>query len=308
MILALFLCATLLGMLGPLISPIWRRTDPSIWVWEGFIIVILSAAFFEVGLGLFALPTVLSGVGLTSFSRSCQRVLEGIAPGQSWVGWLAFITSVSIPVGAAFRVRTVWKTLSSLRNNLDLFESVTHREREFLILPLAEPTALSISDHRCRILVSEGLVQMVDDGMLAAILAHEQAHLTHRHQRILFCLSAVEGGIPFLRWSTSLVRLGLERWADEVAANHVGRDRVAEALLRVIDLNLEPSCVPAFGVAQHLIQRVQALKSPVTPPAKALSLCSFALPRALELAGVGVLAWWGVVVYLLLFVPQPCPL
>jgi Zn-dependent protease with chaperone function len=105
------------------------------------------------------------------------------------------------------------------------------------------------------IIVSDGLQQTLDADERAAVLAHEQSHLTHQHS--LYELAALLAGAvnPLLRPLQREINFSLERWADEDAAAVQGRAVAASALaasaLQSVGAALRPAlahattCVPA---------------------------------------------------------------
>src|SRR5207245_9643782 len=98
---------------------------------------------------------------------------------------------------------------------------------------------------------------------LGATVRPECAHLDQRPQRYLLLARAVDAGfrfLPFVRRSTAAVRIGLERWADEVAAGETaeGREIVREALLMTTAAVVGSELAP-FSAAESVIERLEAL-------------------------------------------------
>ena len=112
----------------------------------------------------------------------------------------------------------------------------TRSNYELVVVPSPHLLAVSVAGRQPQVIVSTGLIETLLPEELEAVVRHECAHLDQRHQRYLLVARAVDAGfrfLPFVRRSTAAVRIGLERWADEVAAGETaeGRERVREALL-----------------------------------------------------------------------------
>ena len=68
------------------------------------------------------------------------------------------------------------------------------------------------------IVISDGMQRSLDDHQRAAVLAHEQSHLTHQHS-VYELIALLAGALnPFLRPIQREIGFSLERWADERAA------------------------------------------------------------------------------------------
>ncbi|MEV6208753.1 M56 family metallopeptidase [Kitasatospora sp. NPDC051914] len=96
------------------------------------------------------------------------------------------------------------------------------------VLPDDRPYAYALPGTPGRIVVSTGMLEHLAEDERAALLAHEQAHLTHRHHRYRLATRLAACVNPFLRPLHRAVAYGTERWADEEAAGAVG-DRLATA-------------------------------------------------------------------------------
>ncbi|WP_406331745.1 M56 family metallopeptidase [Streptomyces sp. NBC_00203] len=79
------------------------------------------------------------------------------------------------------------------------------------------PAAFALPGTPGRVVVSSGMLQALSTDERRALLAHERAHLSHRHHLFLLVLQLAAAVNPLLR---PLVREGafaVERWADEAA-------------------------------------------------------------------------------------------
>jgi predicted Zn-dependent protease len=107
---------------------------------------------------------------------------------------------------------------------------------DLVVLPSRRLLAFTVSDQPGQVVVTDGLIDALDDDELAALLWHEAAHPRRHHRRHLLLAGMIDrslGMLPPVRHSTAALRCALERWADEeAAASEVGRASVRSALLR----------------------------------------------------------------------------
>lgn len=96
------------------------------------------------------------------------------------------------------------------------------------------PTAYALPGVGCRgaVVVSSGMLSMLDDSERAAVLAHERSHLRHRHALFELVVRVAAALNPLLAGLHRDVRFALERWADEDAATATDRPVAASALAR----------------------------------------------------------------------------
>lgn len=114
-----------------------------------------------------------------------------------------------------------------------------------------------------RVVVSSGALARLSSAELAAVIAHEQAHLRARHDLVLEAFTMLREAFPMLaRGRTPLEQSGplIEMLADDAACRRVGALPVARALV-----TLASSPAPREGLAAAAtatLERVQRLGSP----------------------------------------------
>ena len=89
---------------------------------------------------------------------------------------------------------------------------------------------------RSRIVISAGTLALLDAAELAAVLAHERAHVRARHDLVLLPFSALGRAFPrsrLVRQAHATVALLVEMLADDRALRHRPARELATALLRV---------------------------------------------------------------------------
>ncbi|GAA3551029.1 M56 family metallopeptidase [Amycolatopsis ultiminotia] len=138
-----------------------------------------------------------------------------------------------------------------------------------------------------RIVVSDGMLRALDAEERRVLLAHERAHLAHRHHRYQAVAAVAVAINPVLIRLRDQITFQLERWADEDAATAVAdRELAARSLARAALAAVRPA-PPALAFSDRGVHgRVRALRSAPTVT-RPLSL----LPTLAVLgAGIAVLA------------------
>jgi beta-lactamase regulating signal transducer with metallopeptidase domain len=159
-----------------------------------------------------------------------------------------------------------------------------------IIVPDEAPQAYTLPGLSGRIVVSTGMLKALSGDERRVLLAHEDSHLRHRHHAYLQLSDLAATANPLLRPSARAVRLGVERWADEDAAQHTGdRPLVARALARAA-LALPPPTAAdprlALGAVRSAVtQRVRALLGP-PPPRRPLTTIAVTVLIAAVLCAV----------------------
>ncbi|GAA0558073.1 hypothetical protein GCM10010172_46380 [Paractinoplanes ferrugineus] len=146
-----------------------------------------------------------------------------------------------------------------------------------------EPLAVAVPGRPGQVLMTTGMVRVLDADERRAVLAHERAHLAHRHHLAVLLTSAAASVNPLLRPARDAVSFLVERWADEEAAAGLGnRDLVARAVARAALATADfRTPAPALGVhGGVIVRRVKALHR----PAPTTATWRLALPAAAVIA------------------------
>jgi Zn-dependent protease with chaperone function len=138
----------------------------------------------------------------------------------------------------------------------------------FVVADWAAPLAVAVPGRPGHLLVTTGMLRLLDDDERRVVFAHEQAHLTHRHHRLVACAAAAAALNPLLVPVREAVAYLVERWADEDAAATVDdRDLVAQAVARAALAAADSGPVKALGMhSGAAVDRVQALAEPAPAP------------------------------------------
>lgn len=144
---------------------------------------------------------------------------------------------------------------------------------ELVVADWSAPMAVAVPGTARRpghLLVTSGILRLLNAGEREVVLAHERAHLTHHHHRLTAAAAAAAAVNPLLIPVRRAVEFLVERWADEDAAADVGsRDLTARTVARAALATHPAGPAPALGIdGSATVQRVLALTRPA--PARLL--------------------------------------
>lgn len=276
--------AALLALVGPVLA---RRLPPRTATraltgaalvaaggWLGALALLAATAFGQI-------PQI---AGLGAWSVRDLRADDPVTGGVAAVG-AALLLYATVCLGAACR-RHGRALLSAFRENRRM---PGDDELTVVDTPVVEAFALPGAPGSAgRVVVSTGMLRVLNGPEREALLAHERAHLRARHHLVLLALRLSAATCPLLH---PLAREGayhVERWADEEAATAVG-DRalvgraVAVAALASAGRPGRTGLPEATG--GPVPRRVRALLTPPPPPRR---LPLLAITALLVLAGLGL--------------------
>ena len=219
------------------------------------------------GLVLTALSTVTHASGLSHVADVCHHMVGTVLPGGLVTGWVAAGLLVAMELRLAGALRAAQRARQRLQVEPWLGRHDDRGDHQLVVVPTGRIVAYAVEG---QVVVSQGLVDSVSPGELAAVVRHELCHLRHGHHRPLTLAAALDGTLGFLpgvRRSTSVLRLALERWADESAADRVAVRSALEKVVRA--LIAVPVVAPAFTAADTIRVRLVALAAgPATVAAR----------------------------------------
>ncbi|WP_371495396.1 M56 family metallopeptidase [Kitasatospora sp. NBC_00374] len=150
-------------------------------------------------------------------------------PFHRTVGGSAVVALLVVVAACAHTVRRHLRVRSRCRQALDGLAAGA----EVAVLPDERPYAYALPGVTGRVVVSTGMLAGLTAAERTVLLAHERAHLTHRHHRYLLATRLAACVNPCLRPLRQAVAYSTERWADEEAARSVGDRRLtARAVAR----------------------------------------------------------------------------
>jgi Zn-dependent protease with chaperone function len=141
-----------------------------------------------------------------------------------------------------------------------------HLLGQMVVVRDESPFAITAGFLRPKVYVSSGLLAMLDDRELEAVLQHESAHVRRRDPLRRLVGRAARRALFFLPVVHDLwdrYHAGAELAADAGAVNRVGRDPVARAFLKLLDLQGQAGELrAASGFATMLDLRAAYLLAP----------------------------------------------
>jgi Zn-dependent protease with chaperone function len=207
--------------------PLARRLEPRAATWLLTACALALAALSSAALG------ILAGAGLIRLSLA------------AWAGhWSATTVRAGDPItwaesapaalllaaAGCAAVRMLWRRARALVA-ASAEAACLPGVDQLVIVDDPTPDAYALPGLPGRIVVSTGMLHVLDEADRDAMLAHERAHLTGHHYAFLACAHLAAAANPLLRPLAATVAFTVERWADENAAIACGdRRQVARAV------------------------------------------------------------------------------
>ena len=285
---------------GALLRARWPRRAPAI-------AILLWQALGLAG-GLATVGALLAiGVGGTNVARSgviggltamVERYADGQLLGLREPFLVTLIRAGSLLAGFALFAVLCWVLVMAFvtavharRRQRELLALLAHGDPKApgaLVVDYPAAAAYCLPGIRSQIVVSVGTLELLAPAELAAVLAHERAHLRARHDLVLIPFTSLRRAFPRSRVITQAYRtvaLLVEMMADDRALRVRGllARELATALLRfgTAASGNTPAPVGALGAAEgELTARVNRLLTPPQPlshPAQAAIVLSAAL-------------------------------
>jgi Zn-dependent protease with chaperone function len=186
-----------------------------------------------------------TGVARAALAVASRVMRDGVFEPRA-SGPLAVLRLVSVAAGLVLLMLLCWvlvaafaAVLRARRRQRDLLSLLAHGDPKVpgaLVVDHPAAAAYCVPGLRSRIVFSAGTLELLDQAELAAVLAHERAHLRERHDLVLLPFTAL---LRAFRWSAvarraeSAVALLLEMLADDHALRHRPARELATALMRV---------------------------------------------------------------------------
>jgi Zn-dependent protease with chaperone function len=244
----LVLAAVAVGIVpgaAALASAHWPHRSPAtaIVLWQA---LGLSWGLAAVG-ALAALGAVQGrhGVAGGAFPGALHAVRVAFS-GASGAPFLAAARLAFLAAGAGLLALLCWVLVAAFaavlfarRRHRVLLSLLAHGDPKVpgaLVVDHPAATAYCVPGLRSRIVVSAGALDLLDQAELAAVLAHERAHLRARHDLVLLPFGALVRAFPragLVRRAQMTVGLLVEMLADDGALRHRSPRELATALLRV---------------------------------------------------------------------------
>lgn len=228
-----------------------RRVPPraAVALLTGLAVLGATAVFWALALivvgGAIGVPELMKQFGW------CHRVL---AASHSAPWGVAALAGLLLVIGSvqATRFDLQWRrTLRTYRSSGPGIE----------ILRTTEKVAFAAPGRPGTVVISEGLLAVLDPDEGAAVIAHEEGHLAQKHSRYLRITGTAAAAVPVLRPLARQLRFATERAADEAAVKVVGDRRIVARAIARAALATSPAGVMAVG-GDSVAGRVHELVHP----------------------------------------------
>jgi Zn-dependent protease with chaperone function len=231
-------------------------------------------------------PLLLLSTAIAVICMGFQGKMLGIP-----ASWLGYSLAVGFVMMAVFLLlKLIYQGYQSLRR-IRSYQTQLIAEQPARILKLDFPYSAQIGFWNSELFVSQGLIDRLDREHLAAVLAHEQAHVYYRDNFWFFWLGWLRyltAWLPHTKLIWQELLLLRELRADRKAAQQVDPLLLAESLLTVVRVPLESSEIFCANFGCNL------------PPARLSERIDFMLA---EPETIAALNWHSCSWSLLLFVP-----
>jgi Zn-dependent protease with chaperone function len=267
----------LLSAAGPLIA---RRVAPALAARVLTSAAVLTAAATTWSLVLLAATLLGAAPPVIREAREDGHPVTDPVPGA--IGVAACLALLMVGVRGYRALRAERRTRRLLRRLCAGHPADT----ELIVAASEVPQAFAIPGRPGRILVTSAMLSALEPAERRVLLAHERAHLAHRHGPLVMAATFAAVANPLLGPVRSAVAFLVERWADEQAASAVGdRRTAARALARAALTAGRAGTACALHFTDRAVtRRIAALQTAPPPrlwPAAAAVLALGALPTLL---------------------------
>jgi beta-lactamase regulating signal transducer with metallopeptidase domain len=219
-----------------------RRTPPRRATWMLTAVMVSSALAFVGALGLLAWPLLARLPLIAHLGRWRPTAVDRGVPvplAVSLVAFGALLVVACRAVGCVRGLRRAYVDTARLHA-----EFAAEAGSTIIVVQEATPAAHAVPatlSYAGRVVVTTGLLEELDVDERTAVVAHERAHLIHRHQMFAMVTALAAALNPILVLARADVAFAMERWADEEAAARTSPTVVARALARAALARLSTS-------------------------------------------------------------------
>ncbi|HCA85285.1 MAG TPA: peptidase M48 [Streptomyces sp.] len=271
--------AALVAALAPvlLVRTTWTARAPrlAIWAWQALTATVLVSIALA-GLAL-AVPTVPVSGNLAETLEACVMALRAqyAVPGGATTA--ASGTALALMVAG----RVSWCLAAGLlrarreRSKHARVLTMVGSDRPDLgitVLDDARPAAYCLPGHGHRIVLTSATLTQLQPHELAAVIAHERAHIRQRHHLVLAFAEALQRAFPkvaLFRTAADETRRLVEMAADDEATARTSSLTLAAALVELAGARTPSSSLAASG--GQVADRVRRLLAPQRPLRRAVA-------------------------------------
>lgn len=248
--------------------------------------------------GLLAIEAAVT-VALAPAGPTHMEAVRALAAGE--VPRMPVWSGVALAAGALVLLRllsvllaSAARTLRARHHNRVLVDLVATRNPLLpgaRVLEHALPVAYCLPGLRPRVVLSSGVLALLREDEVRAVLAHEAAHVAQRHDLVVLPFVALRATFPVLRGvrtAVAEVALLVEMLADDRAARTHAREVLARALYKVGAGQVPPGALAAGG-GSVLLRAGRLLEPPARLSLRQRTAVLAAAGAVLALAPAGLL-------------------
>lgn len=282
----------------------WVSRSPglAIALWQ----LVLATVVLATLLGLLALAVPAAAKdGLAAVLHACVAALG--AGYRSPAGdRLVFLLGIGLATGVIVRIGAclaaeLWRAARYRRRHVHKLALLGRPDTRLgvTVLDHPRPAAYCVPGRRRHIVLTTATLAALNDDQLAAVLAHERAHLDGRHDLVIASARALARAFPLPVFTNAAVELTMlvEMVADDAVRTPEQRRTLATALLSVASGGSpEPVAVLAAATTdvlarvRRLTQRRQPLPAVVTAAVAVAGVLAALLPVVIAVAPAAVAA------------------
>lgn len=278
-------------LIAALARPLADRLEPRLGTWLLTAAAATLAACTTIVLGLLAAGGAVRVPQVAWLGRMSVHMLRRGDPVPAPVALAATVVLAALAVSAARATRVhgralaaAWRAARDLSGEGQLVV-VDDRAVDAFAVPALGP----LPGH---VVVSTGMLAVLNENEQQILLAHERAHLAGHHYLFLLTSRLAAAASPLLIPVATAVAHTIERWADEKAAARTGQRRQAACAIGKAALARHGSRrITAAGWALHAAtgsvpRRVAALLAPPARPRRWVAVAVIAILTAACLAAL----------------------
>lgn len=237
-------------------------------------LALVASALASVVLAGFGVTLSVGSVsgGVAEVLRSCALALrhEYAVPGGVAVGVAGAAAAVALMVRVACCVAVaVVRAARQRRAHRRVLDIVGRKDAQLdaVVVDHDVPAAYCLPGAEWQVVVTSGALRTLAADELAAVLAHERAHLRGRHHLVAAMAAGMGRAIPMVpafKIARAEVERLLELLADDAAARSCARLAVADALLTVAAARVPAGALGVGGSSTaHRVRRLIGAEQPL---------------------------------------------
>ncbi|MGP4050465.1 M56 family metallopeptidase [Streptomyces sp. 2A115] len=271
-----------------------RLPQAAIALWAGLVVAVSAGA---AAFGVMSARHVRWHA--TDLVRCCTRLLDALAGHLLVILCLAGALWVAVVGlrGVITGTRTLWRLRRGWRDHVDALDLLARPFGDLpaVVLEHTTPAAYCVPTKGGRVVLTSGALRRLPPGTVAAVVAHEQAHLRGRHHLMAALAASLAGAFPYVplfRLAGAAMAGLVELAADDHASRRCRRESVARALSVLVAMPLGAGALQAG--AEGASERIRRLRrAPASGGRQAVVAMGGFLSTVASSAVIATWAWVG---------------